>query len=278
MMDVRYLPDQESYKRMTTAELRKAFLLEHLFVPGEAHMTYCDTDRAIVGGAVPLDGAIALEASRKEMAAEYFAERREVGIVNIGGTGNIIADGHDVPLAAKEMLYVGRGTRKVVFTSARASDPAVFYFVSFPAHASYPTTRISLPQSESTTIGSIGNANKRTIHRYIHPAGMKSCQLVMGLTELDSGSVWNTMPSHAHQRRMEVYLYCGLDPDSLVIHLMGKPHETRSLIVRNRQGVVSPSWSIHSGAATRNYYFIWAMGGENQEFSDMDNVTMQELY
>jgi len=277
-MEVRYLPGRDSYDRMNTAELRKAFMLDHLFVPGEVNMTYCDSDRAIVGGAVPLAQPMTLEASRKEMAADFFTERREIGIVNIGGPGKIIADGREFPLAQKDMLYVGRGTRRIAFAATKSADPAAFYFVSFPAHAANPTTAVPYAKSECAALGSMENANKRTIHRYIHPAGAKSCQLVMGLTELEAGSVWNTMPSHTHQRRMEIYLYCGLDPDSIVLHLMGKPEETRALILRNREGVISPSWSIHSGAATRNYYFVWAMGGENQEFSDMDGVTMQELF
>lgn len=277
-MDVRFLPNHEGYTRMTTAELRKAFVLDRLFTPGSIEMVYCDTDRAIVGGAVPVDRPLRLLASKKEMAADYFAERREIGVVNIGGDGRVRADGTDVPVARKDMAYIGMGVREIEFGSVDPSHPAVFYFVSYPAHAVYPTVHIPSARAQANALGSSDKANKRTIYKYIHPAGARSCQLVMGLTSLEQGSVWNSMPPHTHQRRTEVYLYFDLAPDAMVVHLMGAPGETRSLILRNREASISPAWSIHCGAATENYSFIWAMGGENQEFSDMDGVPVQLLY
>ena len=276
-MEVRYLPNSESYQRMTTHELRDAFVFERLFIAGGINTVYCDTDRAIVGGAVPTDAPLKLLATRKEMAAEYFTERRELGVVNIGGEGMIRTDAQQHTLAFKDMLYIGRGVKNIEFSSAHSSTPAMFFLVSFPAHATYPVAVARFPEAERTPLGSPQGANKRTINKYIHAGGVKSCQLVMGLTDLEVGSVWNTMPPHTHMRRMEIYLYFGLDADSVVVHLMGKPNETRSLILQNRQAVISPSWSIHCGAATRNYSFVWAMGGENQEFSDMDAVGLGDL-
>jgi len=276
-MEVRYLPNHEAYQRLTTPELRGAFVLDRLFTPGSVNMVYCDADRAIIGGAVPTNTPLKLAATKKEMAAEFFTERRELGIVNIGGPGNIQADGSKFVMGKKDMLYVGRGVKNVEFSNAQAGQPAVFFFVSFPAHTAYPPVHVSLDQAEKVPLGSTEGANKRTINKYIHSGGVKSCQLAMGLTELESGSVWNTMPPHTHQRRIEVYLYYDLDPDSVVFHLMGKPDETRTLVLRNQQAVISPSWSIHSGVGTRKYSFVWAMAGENQEFSDMDGVAMQDL-
>ena len=277
-METRCMPDSESYQRKTTEELRKAFVLDGLFVPGSVHMVYSDADRAIVGGAVPTGVPLQLLATKREMAAEFFAERREVGIVNVGNEGTVRADGHAYSLGHKDMLYLGRGTRTIEFTSLHADHPAVFYFVSFPAHASYPSALARSGEAEKSHLGSSEAANKRTINRYIHAGGVKSCQLVMGLTDLESGSVWNTMPPHTHMRRSEIYLYFGLDAESVVVHLMGKPQETRSLILRNQEAVISPAWSVHCAAATRNYSFVWAMGGENQEFSDMDPVGMKDLH
>ncbi len=276
-MEVRYLPNSDSYQRMTTDEIRKAFVFDHLFVPGIVNTVYCDTDRAIVGGAVPSDSPLKLAPTKKEMAAEFFTERREVGIVNIGGEGRVHTDGLDHVLSYKDMLYIGRGVKTIEFSSTRSAQPAMFFLVSYPAHSTYPVTVARAANTEKAQLGSTEGANKRTINKYIHAGGVKSCQLVMGLTDLEVGSVWNTMPPHTHMRRMEIYLYFALSPESVVVHLMGKPDETRSLVLRNREAVVSPSWSIHCGAATQNYSFIWAMGGENQEFSDMDPVGMKDL-
>jgi 4-deoxy-L-threo-5-hexosulose-uronate ketol-isomerase len=276
-METRYLPNHEAYQRLTTHELRRSFVLDQLFTAAGINMVYCDADRAIAGGAVPTNTPLKLAATKKEMAAEYFAERRELGVVNIGSPGNIRVDGSDFAMAKKDMLYVGRGVKNVEFSSTQAGQPAAFFFVSFPAHTGYPVVHVSPSQAEKSPLGSAEAANKRTINKYIHAANVKTCQLAMGLTELDSGCVWNTMPPHAHQRRIEIYLYFDLDPNSVVFHLMGKPDETRSLVLRNQQGVISPSWSIHSGVGTHKYSFIWAMGGENQEFTDMDAVEMQNL-
>ncbi len=276
-MEIRHVPNDDAYRRMTTQELRGAFLLDGLFVPGQISMTYCDADRAIVGGAVPQGAPLHLHATKAEMAAEFFTERREVGVVNIGGNGTIRADGREFPLWAKDMLYIPRGVKTVEFRSAGADHPAQFYFVSYPAHASHPMSCVQYADAEKNSLGSPENANRRTICKYIHPGGAKSCQLVMGLTELERGSVWNTMPPHTHARRSEVYLYLGLDEEAMVVHLMGKPDETRTIVVRDRQAVLSPGWSIHCAAGTRNYTFVWAMGGENQDFADMDGVPMQAL-
>ncbi len=276
-MEVRFMPNQESYRRMTTEELRSSFALEQLFVPGAASMVYCDADRAIVGGIAPAAKPLPLVASRAEMAAEYFAERREIGVVNIGGNGTVAVDGTEFAMGVKDILYIGRGSKDIRFSSGNAATPAIFYFVSFPAHAGHPTALMKHAEANRTDLGSTEAANKRSIFKYIHGGGLKSCQLVMGLTELQPGSVWNTMPAHTHVRRMEVYLYFGLPADAVMVHLMGTPAQTRSMILRNQQGVISPAWSIHCGAATSAYTFIWAMGGENQEFSDMDPVSMQSL-
>ncbi len=276
-MEVRYLPNDVSYQRMTTRELRDAFVLENLFEAGRIRMVYADSDRAIVGGAVPVTGTLPLLATQKEMAAAHFNDRREVGIMNIGGEGTVSVDGTEYPLGAKDLLYVGKGAKSIELSSRDAGAPAVYYLVSFPAHTTYPTAAMRFRDAERSPLGTAGAANKRTIRKYVHGGGIKSCQLVMGMTQLDEGSVWNTMPPHTHQRRSEVYLYFDLDPDGIVVHLMGKPHETRNLMLRNRQVALSPPWSIHAAAGTKHYAFVWAMGGENQEFSDMDAVAPDEI-
>jgi 4-deoxy-L-threo-5-hexosulose-uronate ketol-isomerase len=276
-MQVRYLPNDVGYERMNTKELRDAFVLEDLFEPGQVRLVYSDIDRAIVGGAIPLASALPLLATQKEMAAQYFNERRELGVFNIGDAGMVRVDGAEYPLGFKDLLYVGRGAKSIEMFSRNAAAPAIFYLVSYPAHTAYPTSLMPQTAAEGAPLGSASAANKRTIYKYVHAGGIKSCQLVMGMTQLEEGSVWNTMPPHTHQRRSEVYLYFGLDPDAMVVHLMGKPGETRNLILRDRQAVLSPPWSIHAAAATRNYTFVWAMGGENQEFSDMDAVAAGEI-
>ncbi|RPH36374.1 5-dehydro-4-deoxy-D-glucuronate isomerase [bacterium] len=276
-MEVRYLPNDVSYQRMTTGELRGAFALENLFEPGLITLVYSDSDRAIVGGAVPVAGPLPLLATQKEMAARHFNERRELGIMNIGGEGTVSVDGTRFVLGFRDLLYAGKGVQGIEFSSKDAAAPAVFYLVSFPAHTTYPTSLMRFSDAERSLLGSASMANKRTICKYVHAGGIKSCQLVMGMTELEEGSVWNTMPPHTHQRRSEIYLYFNLDPNAMVVHLMGKPNETRNLILRNRQAVLSPPWSIHAAAATKNYAFIWAMGGENQEFSDMDAIAPGDI-
>ena len=276
-MDVRFSTDPQGFQRMTTDELRKAFLIDTLFAPDEVPMTYSDIDRSITGSAVPVKQSLKLLATKKEMAAENFCERREVGVINIGGNGMITADGKEFVMALKDILYIGRGAKEVTFASDSSEMPAKFYFVSYPAHKEYPTTHATLAESEHAYLGTQKDANKRILNRMIHAKGIQSCQLVMGLTELEEGSVWNTMPSHTHQRRSEVYMYFNVAPDAFVVHLMGQPDSTRHIIMRNGQAVLNPSWSIHSGGGTRNYSFIWAMGGENQVFDDMDAVTMNGL-
>ncbi len=276
-MEVRYSPDPFGYKRMSTEELRKTFLIENIFTTGQIDMTYSDIDRSITGSAVPTKEALKLESSKKEMAAEYFTERREIGVINIGEKGSITVDGKKYEMEHKDALYIGRGSKEIIFNSNDSENPAVFYFSSFPAHTEYPTTHAKFSDADPTKLGSLKDANQRTIYKYIHPKGIKSCQLVMGLTELEEGSTWNTMPVHTHQRRSEVYMYFNLDENARLFHLMGEPSETRHIVLKNRQAVLSPSYSIHSGAGTQNYSFIWSMGGENQDFDDMDWVDMSEL-
>lgn len=276
-MEVRFTTDNLSYKKMTSDELRKLFLIDKLFQKDEIYLVYSDVDRSITGSAVPANIKLKLLSSKKEMAAEYFLERREIGIINIGGDGLIAADGKEFSLAYKDALYIGKGTKEIDFTSINPAQPAKFYFVSYPAHTEYPTVHRKFSEAQPVQLGSQKDANKRTIYKYIHPNGIKSCQLVMGLTELDEGNVWNTMPVHTHQRRSEVYMYFNISEDAVVLHLFGEPHETRHFILRNGQAVISPSWSVHSGVATQNYSFIWGMGGENQDFDDMDWVPMKEL-
>ena len=275
-MNTIYLPNPEAAKYLDTEEMRDNFLLENLFAPGEINMTYTDLDRLICGGAMPGSSALILETG-PELAADYFLERRELGILNIGSAGKVIVDGKTYDLDKRDALYVGKGVKEVSFQSDNPNDPAVFYLASYPAHAVYPTTKISQAEAEREDLGSQSNANVRSIFKYIHPNGAKSAQLVLGFTEIQDGSVWNTMPCHRHPRRMEVYFYFDLPEDGAVFHLMGEPDETRHLVVRNREAVLSPSWSIHSGVCTGAYRFIWAMGGENQAFADMDFVPMSEL-
>lgn len=275
-MEVRYALDPERTKTLATAELRKNFLIENLFEAGKVVLVYSHVDRAIVGSAVPAGGALKLEAG-KELAAEYFAQRREIGVINIGKAGKVIVDGETFALATCDFLYIGRGSREIAFKSDKASAPAKFYFVSYPAHAAYPTRKMTLDDAVVAHLGSDAESNKRSIYKVIRPGGIETCQLVMGMTTLAEGSIWNTMAAHTHERRSEVYLYFNLPKDAVVFHFMGEPTETRHIVIREGQAVLSPSWSIHAGAGTRNYSFVWSMGGENQEFSDMDGVGMDRI-
>ncbi|MCX6143044.1 MAG: 5-dehydro-4-deoxy-D-glucuronate isomerase [Ignavibacteriales bacterium] len=276
-MDMRFSPDPEGFRGMATADLRKALLINQLFARDDMPMVYSDIDRSITGSAVPVRSTLRLLASKKEMAAEHFTDRREIGVIDIGAEGSIKVDGREYPMAFKDALYIGRGSKEIEFASKNAENPAMFYFVSYPAHKDLPTTHARFTDAEPTRLGSQKDANKRTIYKYIHTNGIKSCQLVMGLTELEEGSVWNTMPPHTHPRRSEVYLYFNIDANAMVVHLMGQPDETRHLVIRNGQAVLNPSWSIHAGVGTQNYSFIWAMGGENQEFDDMDAVKVNDV-
>ena len=275
-MEMRYSTDPVHFERMNSKEIRDKFLIEGLFVPGRVKTVYSFIDRVVVGSAVPTDGPLDLNAG-DEMACEYFAERRETGVFNIGAEGTVISDGKRYPLDNKEVLYIGRGSRNIQFESAEAQKPARFYLFSYPAHKSYPTTHAKINDAETVELGSDESANKRTLYKYIHPAGIQSCQLVMGFTELAEGSIWNTMPGHTHIRRSEVYMYFNVGSDSLVFHYMGKPEETRHIAVRDAQAVLSPSWSIHSGAGLKNYSFVWAMGGENQDFDDMQPFSLEQI-
>jgi 4-deoxy-L-threo-5-hexosulose-uronate ketol-isomerase len=272
-MEVRQPVHPDHMIMFDTAELREHFLITDLFVPDEAKLVYCFYDRLIIGGVRPVK-PVTLDIDRQVIGADFLLQRRELGVINIGGAGTVSADGTDYALSSGEGLYIGMGTRVLTFKSADPAKPARFYLNSAPAHAALPTTRITVADTEPVVLGDGATSNRRTIRKYIHPGGVKSCQLVMGLTMLEQGSVWNTMPVHTHQRRMEAYLYFDLQGDGVVFHLMGEPEETRHLVVREGEAVLSPSWSIHSGAGTASYSFIWGMAGENQDFGDMDHVPM----
>jgi len=261
---------------MTTDEVRTSFLVGTLFAEDRITMVYSDVDRAIVGSAVPTRQPLSLE-SAPELRADTFCERRELGILNIGGAGTVTVDGTDYAMAGRDGLYVGRGSKAISFASDTAQTPARYYLLSYPAHAAYPTVHIRASDAEPVQLGSVGGSNKRTIYKLIHPDGAKSCQLVMGFTVLEPGSVWNTMPPHTHERRMEIYLYFDMSSGARVFHLMGPPSETRHIVVADCQAVISPSWSIHSGVGTGAYTFCWGMGGENQAFDDMDHLSIDEL-
>jgi 4-deoxy-L-threo-5-hexosulose-uronate ketol-isomerase len=275
-MEIRHSFHPDHVKKMDTAELRKHFLVENLFEKGKIVMIYSHIDRIITGSAVPEGSALELTAS-KELGVDFFMQRREMGIINIGEKGTVSVDGKDFVLDKRDGLYIGMGAKEVKFTSADKSKPAKFYINSAPAHQSYPTRIVTLKDSKQVNLGSPDQSNVRTINQYIHPAVLPTCQLVMGLTQLAPNNLWNTMPCHTHDRRMEVYLYFDIPADAVVFHMMGAPEETRHLIMRNEQAVISPSWSIHSGVGTQAYTFIWGMVGENQTFTDMDNVPMSEL-
>lgn len=269
--------DPARFARMDTGELRGHFLLDDLFKRGELSLTYWECDRTIIGGVVPTEAGLPLVAGKRELAADYFTQRREVGVMNLGGAGRIKVGPATHELAKFDALYIGRGHPEVVFSSVSAVDPACFYLLSYPAHADYPTALARKADAAPAHLGSRAEANERTIYKYIHPGGIKSCQLVMGYTDLAEGCVWNTMRPHTHMRRTEVYLYFDVPESQAVFHLLGQPAETRHLVVRNRQAALSPPWSIHAGAGTCGYRFVWGMGGENQEFSDMDHVEICDL-
>lgn len=263
--------DAQHYRRMTAEELRSHFLITGLFRRDRAELVYTDADRALVGGVMPVAKRLRLEVGR-ELAAEYVCQRREMGTINIGGPGRVLVDGREFSLATRECLYIGRGSREIEFASESAEQPARFFVLSYPAHAAFPTAKATLADARRVELGSPATANRRTIHQYIHEGGIRSCQLVMGFTELHEGSVWNTFPPHRHDRRTEVYCYFDLPPDGVVFHLFGEPEDTRHLVVREGEAIVSPAWSIHSGVGTGAYRFIWGMGGENQTFDDLDPV------
>ena len=267
----------KEFKKLTSQKLRDRFVLEQLFQPGQCELFYWEVDRTIVGGAIPVGEPLSLEAPQSLIAADSFCERREAGIINLGGAGAISTDGTEWQLGKCDTLYIGRGTREIMMTSADASDPAHFYIVSYPAHTTYPTTLATEETTNRVELGSPEGANERIILQQIHQNGIQSCQLVMGYTELKTGSVWNTFPPHTHTRRSEVYTYFDLEGENLVMHFMGPADASRNIVMRNLQPVLSPPWSMHCGAGTSNYKFVWAMGGENQEFDDMDAIPLTEL-
>jgi len=275
-MEIRHAVHPDQAVMFDTSELREHFLVQGLFNTGALKLVYSHYDRLIVGGACPV-AELKIAADPAIIGAAYLLERREMGVINIGAPGAVTVDGVRHELGSKDGLYIGRGAREVAFTSAEAQRPARFYLNCAPAHASHPTCTVTPAQASAVQLGSAEKSNRRTIRKYIHPEGIRSCQLVMGMTTLEPGAVWNTMPVHTHPRRMEAYLYFDLPADEVVMHFMGEPFETRHLIVRDGEAVLSPSWSIHSGAGTCAYTFIWGMAGENQTFTDMDAVPMTAL-
>jgi 4-deoxy-L-threo-5-hexosulose-uronate ketol-isomerase len=275
-VDVLYTADPVRCPQMTSTELRDSFLVADLFRADTVRMVYCDVDRAIIGSAVPARGPLVLEAAA-ELRSETFCQRRELGVLNVGGSGTITVDGAEYPMGSRDALYVGRGSRAIRFASDASQKPARYYLLSYPAHAVHPTVHVRQEDAEVVRLGSAEAANERTIYKLIQPGIAESCQLVMGFTVLKPGSVWNTMPPHTHERRMEVYMYFDLPEDARVFHLMGRPGETRHIVVANGQAVVSPSWSIHCGVGTCAYTFCWGMGGENQAYDDMDHLAIDQL-
>lgn len=270
------MADAVRYSRMTTEELRATFLLEGMFRLGAIEFAYVDLDRTVIGSAVPTSGVLTLEAEA-ELRAEYFLERRELGVLNVGGAGSVSVDGSTFDLDKLDCLYVGRGSKSVWFFSKSADEPSYFYLLSYPAHKEYPTAMVKFADLDGLELGAVETCNKRTIYKAIHKDGLQSCQLVMGFTLLEPGSNWNTMPPHTHMRRSEVYFYFDMDPAHRVVHLMGPTNETRHLMVADKEVVVSPGWSIHAGVGTKNYTFCWGMGGENQDYGDMDLATIAGL-
>lgn len=286
-MELRTAASPRDVKYYDTKRLREEFLVEKVFREDEIYLVYSHIDRIIFGSAVPVQKELKLLAG-DELRAQYFLERRELGIINIGGDGIVTADGKEYTVISRDGMYIGRGTKDISFKSLDPKDPAKFYLNSAPAHMTYPTVLIKregtagegevvIKPENKKELGTLEDANHRTINKYILPGQVESCQLEMGLTHLEPGSIWNTMPCHTHDRRMEVYLYFDMEPDAFVMHFMGEPTETRHIIMRNEQAVISPSWSIHSGAGSRAYTFIWGMVGENQDFDDMDDVRNEDL-
>lgn len=275
-MEIRHPVHPDHLLMFDTEDLREQFLIEDLFVPDKPKLVYSFFDRLIIGGVCPLS-PVSLDIDPEIIGASFLLERRELGLINIGGDGIVSGGSSEYEVANGEGLYLGMGVESIEFRSSDVSNPARFYVLSAPAHKSYESVKIKSGDAEQVALGSADTSNKRTIHKYIHPGGVQSCQLVMGMTVLEPGSVWNTMPTHTHQRRMEAYMYFNIEEENCVFHLMGEPDETRHLVVRDQQAVISPSWSIHSGVGTACYSFIWGMAGENQEFDDMDHVPISKL-
>ncbi len=279
-MDIRYSANQRDFKRYTTDETRNEFLIENLYVPNEVVAVYSHVDRMVTLGCMPTTEEVPIDKGIDVWAnfgTSFFLERREIGIFNIGGAGVIKADGVEYTMNYKDCIYITMGTKEVTFKSVDPNAPAKFYMVSAPAHKPCKTTFIPIEKAAKRNVGAVETANKRVINQFIHPDVLETCQLSMGMTVLEPGSVWNTMPAHTHERRMEIYMYFEVPEDNVVFHMMGEGKETRHIVMQNEQAVISPSWSIHCGCGTSNYTFIWAMGGENQAFDDMDNIPTTEL-
>ncbi|MBN2503852.1 MAG: 5-dehydro-4-deoxy-D-glucuronate isomerase [Bacilli bacterium] len=275
-LSIKYNNHPEDAKSYDTKTLRSRFLIDQVFADDEILLTYSHHDRIIAGGVKPVEAVLELPTT-KDLGTDYFLERRELGVINVGGSGWIELDGEKFTMNTNDGFYVGAGTKSVRFASDSKESPAKYYLNSAPAHRSFPSVHIPLAKANPNKLGSPETLNERTIYQYVHPAVCQSCQLVMGMTILAPGSVWNTMISHTHERRMEVYFYFNMAQDTRVFHFMGQPDETRHLIINNEQAVISPSWSIHSGVGTSNYTFIWGMCGENKTFNDMDFVAMDKL-
>jgi len=277
-MDIRQPIHSDHVKTLDTEGLRRHFLIDGLFKADEATLTYSQIDRIIVGGIMPVNKAVTFAPELgRHTGTDYFLERRELGLINIGGAARVLVDDTTYEIAAREALYVGQGAKKLEFTSVDPAEPAKLYFNSAPAHTSYPTRKVTIDQASPETLGSPETSNRRTIYKYLVPNVLPTCQLVMGMTQLEPGSMWNTMPCHTHDRRMEVYFYFDMKADAAVFHMMGEPKQTRHIVMRNEQAVISPSWSIHSGVGTQAYTFIWGMVGENQVFKDMDHLAMTDI-
>ena len=275
-MQIRFQNSPKETSQMNTQQLRDNFLVQNLMQPGKIELVYSHYDRMIIGGAVPTAAAITLP-NEDELKAKFFLERREMGIINVGGTGTVTADGVAYVINKLECVYLGKGTQEVSFSSSSADTPAQFYILSLPAHHSYPNKKMTKDEAAPVNLGDISTSNKRTIYKYIHNDGIESCQLVMGLTTLDAGSVWNSVPPHTHTRRMEAYFYFDIDAAQRVMHFMGEPQETRHLVIANHEAAISAPWSMHFGVGTANYGFIWGMAGENKEFTDMDPVPVATI-
>lgn len=279
-MDIRYSVNQRDFKRYTTQELRDEFLIDGLYQPDEVRAVYSHVDRMVTLGCMPVLEAVPIDKGIDvwhTFGTRFFLERREIGIFNIGGSGAVEAGGERFEMGYEDCLYITRGTESVVFHTNDPANPAKFYMVSAPAHKACKTTFIPIAKANHKPLGDAKMSNKRVINQFIHPDVLETCQLSMGLTQLDEGSVWNTMPAHTHERRMEVYTYFGIPEGNVVFHMMGEGSETRHIVMQNEQAVISPSWSIHAGCGTSNYTFIWAMGGENQAFDDMDVIPTENL-
>ncbi|MCH4886182.1 5-dehydro-4-deoxy-D-glucuronate isomerase [Acidaminobacter sp. JC074] len=275
-MDIRYASHPSDAKHYDTKTMREQFLIKNLFTEDNIAMTYSHIDRIITAGAMPVNEILEMTAS-KELGVTYFLERREMGLINIGGPGKVYLDEEVFDMASRDGLYIGMGTKKVAFESLDPTNPAKFYINSAPAHQSYKTVKIEIEKASPSKLGEAAKSNERTIYKYVHPDVCQSCQLLMGLTMLEPNNMWNTMPCHTHDRRMEVYFYFDMKEEDVVFHLMGEVDETRHLVMRNEEAVISPSWSIHSGVGTGSYTFIWGMVGENQTFDDMDHISMRDL-